>query len=162
MYSVILHPDALMMKVLVGRSKRESNSLLVVQLRRNCNAIASLLKSVNSRYEHSPLTNVTGFEKTLYGIFCEDRVWCIFDKLYHRANYLPSPRHHALCSRSCHTPENKKLQSKGVAMHAYGISVYYEWTGNQLNGLGRSRSKWKPRLELRRRQRKLLLWCLRS
>ena len=30
-----------------------------------------------------------------YGIFCENRVWCIFDKLYHRANYQVWDRSHA-------------------------------------------------------------------
>ena len=33
---------------------------------------------------------------------------------------------------------NEKLR---VAMHAYSVSVYYTGTRNQLNGLGRSRSK---------------------
>ena len=30
--------------------------------------------------------------------------------------------------RSRHTPTIKKLRSKGVAMHAYGVSVYYTYT----------------------------------
>ena len=69
--------------------------------------------------------------------------------LLNRANLPPSLRQivrFALeLERSVHdraTPtEKEKLQSKGVAMHAYSVSIYYASTGNQLNGLGRSRSK---------------------
>ena len=45
---------------------------------------------------------------------------------------------------------NEKLRSKGIAMHTYSVSVYYAWTGNQLNGLGQSRSKWTQRSNLSR------------
>ena len=34
--------------------------------------------------------------------------------------------------RSRHTPIIEKLQPKGNAMHAYGISVYYAYTRNQI------------------------------
>ena len=53
-------------------------------------------------------------------------------------------------SRFIHDPiENEKLRSKGIAMHVYGISVYYALTGNQLNALGQSRStKGQARIEL--------------
>ena len=44
-----------------------------------------------------------------------------------------------VCDRAT-PPIIEKLRTKGVAMHAYGVSVYYAYTGNQLNGLGRSRS----------------------
>ena len=54
----------------------------------------------------------------------------IFDKLYHNANPRSSFRatalrceETALCNRA--TPRIiKKLRSKGVAMHAYGVSAY--------------------------------------
>ena len=36
-----------------------------------------------------------------------------------------------VCDRAT-TIENKKLRSKGVAMHAYSVSAYYACTGNQL------------------------------
>ena len=92
-------------------------------------------------------------ENPAYGIFCENRVWCIFDKLYPRANSPASlwPLTHfaweiahfvhdlATCM------EIEKLRSEG-AMHAAflytSVSVYYAWTGNHLNGLGR---KWTQR-----------------
>ena len=55
------------------------------------------------------------------------------DKLYHRANPRSSLRliarfvveiHRFVCD--CATPPiNEKLRSKGVAMHAYGVSAYY-------------------------------------
>ena len=35
----------------------------------------------------------------------------------------------------------EKLWSKGVAMHAYGVSAYYARSGNRLIGPGRSRLK---------------------
>ena len=44
------------------------------------------------------------------------------------------------CDRAT-LPIIKKLQSKGVAMHAYGVSAYYTRSGNQLNGPGWSHSK---------------------
>ena len=40
------------------------------------------------------------------------------------------------------SPIIEKLRSKGVAMHAYGVSAYYAWTRNQLNDHGQSRLKW--------------------
>ena len=45
-----------------------------------------------------------------------------------------------VCDRAT-PPMIEKLRSKGVAMHAYGVSAYYACPGNQLNGPGRSRSK---------------------
>ena len=71
------------------------------------------------------------------------------DKLYHRANPCSNLRPIArfvveiqrfVCDRAT-PPTIEKLRSKGVAMHAYGVSAYYVWPGNQLNGPGRSRSK---------------------
>ena len=73
-------------------------------------------------------------------------IWvsCTFEWLYHRANLPPSLRpiacftlelEHLVHDRA--TPTEKEiLRSKGIAMHAYSISVYYVWTGNQFNGLG--------------------------
>ena len=62
------------------------------------------------------------WENPPYGIFCENRVWCGFDKLYHRANPSASLRPIAsfalelerfVCD--CATSlENEKLWSKGV------------------------------------------------
>ena len=52
------------------------------------------------------------------------------DKLYHRANPRSSLRP-IIClvveiQRDCATPPIiEKLRSKGVAMHAYGVSAYY-------------------------------------
>ena len=68
------------------------------------------------------------------------------DKLYHRAN---PPARFILIARFTLEPEcfvcdhattieNQKLQSKGVAMHMYSVSVYYLCTGSILIGLGRS------------------------
>ena len=66
------------------------------------------------------------------------------DKLYHRADLCSSFRPNArfvveiqrfVCDRAI-PPLIEKLRSKGVAMHAYGVSAYYTWTGNQLNGPG--------------------------
>ena len=60
-------------------------------------------------------------------------VSCIFEKLYPRANLPPSLRlivHFTLelegfvCDPATPTT-NEKLRSKGVAMHAYSVSVYY-------------------------------------
>ena len=69
--------------------------------------------------------------------------------LYHRGNSRSSLRpivHFAeelqcfVCDRA--TPLIiEKMRSKVVAMHAYGVSVYYAYTGSQLNGPGWSRSK---------------------
>ena len=47
-----------------------------------------------------------------------------------------------------HPPIIEKLWSKGVSMHIYGISVYYTYTGSQLNGHGRSHSKWTLTVKL--------------
>ena len=94
-------------------------------------------------------TNTTIWENPAYSEFYEILVSCIFDKLYHRANLPPSLRLIArfalelerfVCDRA--TPmKTEKLRPKGVAMHAYGVSVYDAYTGSQLNGVGRSRSK---------------------
>ena len=55
------------------------------------------------------------------------------DKLYHRANprssFRPAVRfvveiQRFVCDRAT-PPIIKRLRSKGVAMHAYGISAYY-------------------------------------
>ena len=71
---------------------------------------------------------MTGSEKTRHIL-----VSYIFGLLYHRANLPPSLRPIArlavelerfVCDRA--TPSIiEKLQSKGVAMHAYGVSAYY-------------------------------------
>ena len=93
---------------------------------------------------------VTGFEKTLHMWFF---VKIEFDayltiELFAKseADYALRLGVSALCLRSCHTYE--KLRHKGVAMHAYSVSVYYAWTGNELNGHGWSRSKWMPKVKL--------------
>ena len=71
------------------------------------------------------------------------------DKPYHRANSRLSFTRIArfamelqsfVCDRAT-PPKIDELRSKGVAMHAYGVSVYYAHTGSQLNGPGWSRSK---------------------
>ena len=82
-------------------------------------------------------------EKPSIWDFSENWVWCIVDKLYHRANPRSSFRPIArfvveiqclVCD--CATPPIiEKLRSKGIAMHAYGVSAYYAWTRNQLNWL---------------------------
>ena len=73
----------------------------------------------------------------------------MFDKLYPRANPPASLRPIArfaldiarfVCNRAT-TIENEKLQSNGVALHAYSVSAYYACAGNQLIRLGRSHSK---------------------
>ena len=55
------------------------------------------------------------------------------DRLYHRANPRSSLRpiarfvveiQRVVCDRAT-PPIIKKLRSKGVAMHAYGVSAYY-------------------------------------
>ena len=93
------------------------------------------------------------WENPAYGIFYENRVWSIFDKLYHRANHCSGFRLIAcfavelqrfVCNHAT-PPTIEKLRSKGIAMHAYGVSVYYAYTGSQLNGPGWSRSKWTQR-----------------
>ena len=94
------------------------------------------------------------WENPAYGIFYENRVWCIFDNLYHRANPCSGFRlivcfavelHRFLSDRTT-PPKIDKLQSKSVAMHLYGVSVYYYvYTRSHLNGPGWSRSKWKQR-----------------
>ena len=50
-----------------------------------------------------------------------------------------------------HPQQSRKLRSKSVAMHVYGVSVYYAYTGSQLNGPGWNRSKDRARVEFRRR-----------
>ena len=55
------------------------------------------------------------------------------DKLYHRANPCSSlgpivclvvEIQHFVCNRAI-PPIIEKLRSKGIAMHAYGVSAYY-------------------------------------
>ena len=81
------------------------------------------------------------WENPLYGIFfSENWVWYMVNKLYHRANLHSSFRPIVrfvveiqcfVCD--CTTPPIiEKLQSKGIAMHAYGVSAYHVWTRNQL------------------------------
>ena len=83
---------------------------------------------------------------TMPTIIC-DRIWenpayseiynflvsYIFDKLFHRANPRSSFRatvrfvveiQRFVCDRAT-PPIIEKLRSKGVAMHAYGVSAYY-------------------------------------
>ena len=99
----------------------------------------------------SRLLYVTRLGKPSIWIFSEN--WVV-GKLYHRDNSRSSFR---IITRFAVEPERlvwdratppifKKLRSKGVAMHMYGVSVYHVWTGNQLNGPGWSRLKWKYRL----------------
>ena len=85
-----------------------------------------------------------------YGFFSENRIWCMVDKPYRRANSRSSPRPIArfaeelqrfVCDRIT-PPIIEKLQFEGVAMHAYNVSVYDAYTGSQLNGHGRSHPKW--------------------
>ena len=83
------------------------------------------------------------WENPLYGILSENCVSCMVDKPYRRVNSRSSPRpivcfaeelQRFVCNHT--TPPNiEKLQSKGVAMHAYGVSVYYAYTGSQLNDI---------------------------
>ena len=49
-----------------------------------------------------------------------------------------------VCDRAT-TIENEKLRSKGVAMYALSVTVYYASTGNQLIQLGRDRPKGAQR-----------------
>ena len=102
----------------------------------------------------SPMNNCDClWENPAYGIFYENQVWFIFYKLYHRANPHSGFRlitcfamelQHFVCDRAT-PPTIEKLRCKGVAMHAYGVSVYYTYTRTQLNGSGWSRSKWMQR-----------------
>ena len=73
----------------------------------------------------------------------------MIDKLYHRANLCSSLKpivcfaeelQRFVCDCSI-PPIIEELRPKGVAMHAYGVSVYYAYTGSQLNGHGWSHSK---------------------
>ena len=90
------------------------------------------------------------WENPPYCPFDEILFSCIIENLYHRANLPPSLRPIARFAleleRFVHdrdtSIENEKLRFEGVAMYAYGVSVYYAWTGNQLNGPGRSCLKW--------------------
>ena len=68
----------------------------------------------------------------------------MIDKLYHRASSHSSLRpiarfakklQHFVYDRAA-PPTIKKLRYKGIAVHAYGVSVYYVYTGNQVNGPG--------------------------
>ena len=73
------------------------------------------------------------WENPAYSEFYDFLVSYIFDKLYHRANPRSSFRatvrfvveiQHFVCDRAT-PPTIEKLRSKGVAMHAYGVSAYY-------------------------------------
>ena len=93
------------------------------------------------------------WENPPYCPIYEILVSCIFENLYHRANLPPSLRQIARFALELErfvrdratSIENEKLRSEGVAMYVYSVSVYYAWTGNQLNGPGWSRSKWTLR-----------------
>ena len=65
-----------------------------------------------------------------YGIFCENRVLCVFDK---RANSPASlrpierfalERARFVCDRATRI-ESENLRSEGIAMYVYSVSVYY-------------------------------------
>ena len=89
------------------------------------------------------------WENLAYCEFYEILVNYIFDNLYHRANLPPSfrPIVRFLLEiqrfvYDCAPPiKIETLRPKGVAKHAYGVSIHYVYTGNQFNGHGRSRSK---------------------
>ena len=91
---------------------------------------------------------VTGFGKTLCMFFFpEIHVWCMLDKPCHRANSCSSPRLIAhfteelqrfICNRTTPPIIEKLWSQMHCYKHAYGISVYYIYTGSQLNGPGRS------------------------
>ena len=75
---------------------------------------------------------VTVSGKTAYRKIHEFLVSCTFDKLYHTASSRLSLRQIAcfteelqrfVCDRAT-SPIIERLRSKGVAMHAYGVSVY--------------------------------------
>ena len=84
------------------------------------------------------------------------------DEPYHRANSRSNFRPMArfaielqsfVCDRAT-PPTIEKLRSKGVAVHAYGVSVYYAYTGSQLMDLGgavRNECKDRARIEFRPR-----------
>ena len=90
------------------------------------------------------------WENPAYGIFCENRVWCIFDKLYPRANSPASLRPltrfawelvhfvHDLATRM----EIEKLRSERVAMYAYSVSIYYAWMSTLVFGQNRT-PRWQ-------------------
>ena len=78
---------------------------------------------------------MTRFGKTLRMGFFQKIEFdiCMVDKLYHRANPCSSLRpiarfvveiEYFVCDRAT-PPIIEKLRSKGVAMHAYGVSAYY-------------------------------------
>ena len=79
------------------------------------------------------------------------------DKLYHRANLRSSLRpimclvveiQRFVCDRA--TPLIiEKLQSKGVARHAYGVSAYYRDPEMDLGGAVRNEHKDRARVEFR-------------
>ena len=88
------------------------------------------------------------WENPACGIFYETKFDAYLIKLYHRANPCSSFRLIACFAVELQrfvydratSSIIKKLRSKGVAMHVYGISIYYVYTGSQLNGLEWSRS----------------------
>ena len=82
-------------------------------------------------------TYVTGFWKTLrMGFFVKIE----FDVSLISSTLELTQIARFVCDRAT-AIRNEKLRSKGVAMHAYGVSVYHACTGNQLGRLGRSRPK---------------------
>ena len=98
---------------------------------------------------------VTGFGKNpLYGIFSEIKfdIWLINSTIELTRIQVSEPIVHFaeelqcfVCD--CATPTIiEKLRSKGVAMHVYGIFVYYAYTKSQLNRHGWSHLKWMQRL----------------
>ena len=84
--------------------------------------------------ERLPPSSVTSLrENPAYSEFYDFLVSYIFEKLYHRANPRSSFRatvrfvveiQRFVCDRAT-PPIIEKLQSKGVAMHVYGVSAYY-------------------------------------
>ena len=99
--------------------------------------------------------NVTGFGKTLrMGFFLKIAfdVWLISPTIELTRVQVPDRSRASLRSYSAlfaiappPPPIIEKLRSKGVAMHVYGVSIYYAYTGSQLNGPGWSHSKWTQR-----------------
>ena len=91
------------------------------------------------------------WENPAYGIFCEIEfdAYLMSSTIELTCIQVSDQSRTSLWSYSTlllrHTPIIQKLWSKDIAMHTYRISVYYVWTGYQLNGPGRSCSKWTQR-----------------
>ena len=90
------------------------------------------------------------WENPLYGIFYENWVWCISDKLYHRAICQVWGRSHtslrswrALFVITPHPPKSRNYGLKSLL--CMRMAFPYTTRENQLNRLGRSRSKWTPK-----------------